>query len=183
VSTGLGECHDSNADVRRALLNNYGLDTQIVDEFALCLETEADWVNLLSHPNLSGQGAQFIADQLLNTPATDSPWFQNEISGAPSDVEQSALSSSVLSYFGRNPNKAVLAKRPLAPVMALCSEQVVEPSRMVKVVGSTDWLVRAAVARYPATPPNLLIKLSADTHPLVAALAQSNIRNATEVGG
>lgn len=174
--------NDSNVDVRRALSNNLELETQVLDEFALFVETEADWVNLLSHPNLSKQGVQFIADQLFNTSAEDSPWFNNEVSTVPLDLEEAALSSSVLSYFGRNPNKSVLAKRPLAPVMALCAAQAVDPSRIVKVVGSTDWLVRAAVARNPSTPPNLLKKLSADAHPLVAALAKSNTSNAIEVG-
>jgi predicted DNA-binding WGR domain protein len=169
--------NDSNADVRRALLHNFELAAQILDEFSLYLETEIDWVNLLSHPNLSKQGVQFVSDQLLNTPATDSPWFQNEISPLPLDLEEAALASSVLRYFGRAPNKAVLAKRPLAPVMALCAGPVVEASRIVKVVGSTDWLVRAAVARNPGTPPNLLKKLSADAHPLVSSLAQSSMRN------
>jgi hypothetical protein len=174
--------NDSNADVRRALSNNFELEMQVLDEFALFVETEADWVNLLSHPNLSKQGVQFIADQLFNTSAADSPWFKNEVSTVPLDLEEAALSSSVLSYFGRNPNKTVLAKRPLAPVMALCAAQAVDPSRIVKVVGSTDWLVRAAVARNPGTPPSLLKKLSADAHPLVAALARSNMSNAKEVG-
>jgi len=168
--------NDSNADVRRALLNNFELDAQTIDEFALYVETEADWVNLLSHPNLSKQGVQFIADQLLNTPAADSPWFRNEVSVVPLVLEEAALSSSVLSYFGRNPNKAMLAKRPLAAVMALCAGPMVEPSRIVKVVGSTDWLVRAAVARNLATPPNLLKKLCSDAHSLVAGLAMSSIR-------
>jgi predicted DNA-binding WGR domain protein len=174
--------NDSNVDVRRALSNNFELETQVLDEFALFVETEADWVNLLSHPNLSKQGVQFIADQLFNTSAADSPWFKNEVSTVPLDLEEAALSSSVLSYFGRNPNKTVLAKRPLAPVMALCAAQAVDPSRIVKVVGSTDWLVRAAVARNPGTPPSLLKKLSADAHQLVAALARSNMSNAKEVG-
>jgi hypothetical protein len=39
-------------------------------------------------------------------------------------------------------------------------------------VESTDWLVRAAVARNPSTPSNLIKKLSADAHPLVSALAK-----------
>lgn len=174
--------NDSNVDVRRALTNNLELESQVLDEFALFVETEADWVNLLSHPNLSKQGVQFIADQLFNTSAADSPWFNNEVSTVPLDLEEAALSSSVLSYFGRNPNKSMLAKRPLAPVMALCAAQAVDSSRIVKVVGSTDWLVRAAVARTPGTPPNLLKKLSDDAHPLVAALAKSNTSNAIEVG-
>jgi hypothetical protein len=174
--------NDSNVEVRRALSNNFALETQVLDEFALFVETETDWVNLLSHPNLSKQGVQFIADQLFNTSAADSPWFKNEVSTVPLDLEEAALFSSVLNYFGRNPNKSVLAKRPLAPVMALCAVQAVDPSRIVKVVGSTDWLVRAAVARNPGTPSNLLKKLSADAHPLVAALAKSNMSSKTEVG-
>jgi hypothetical protein len=43
---------------------------------------------------------------------------------------------------------------------------------LIKAVGSTDWLVRAAVARNAGTPPNLVKKLSADAHPLVSALAR-----------
>ena len=85
-----------------------------------------------------------------------------------------AKAQAVLSYFGKDPNKSVLAKRPLAPVMALCAGPFVEPSRIAKVAGSTDWLVRAAVARNPGTPPNLPKKLSTDAHPIVALLARAH---------
>ena len=65
--------------------------------------------------------------------------------------------------------------------MALCAGPFIEPARLVKVVVSTDWLVRAAVARNPGTPPNLIKKLSADTHPLVAALAKRALAPIPEV--
>jgi hypothetical protein len=113
---------------------------------------------------------------LFDRPAIDSPWFQCELSQVSAEIRTVAESGSVLSYPGKDPNKAVLANRALAPLMALCAGPFIEPSRLVKVVGSTDWLVRAAVARNPGTPPNLLRKLSADAHPLVAVLAQTTLR-------
>ncbi len=65
--------------------------------------------------------------------------------------------------------------------MALSVGPFIEPARLVKVVGSTDWLVRAAVARYTGTPPNLIKKLSGDAHPLVAALAKRALAPIPEV--
>jgi hypothetical protein len=174
--------HDPSEDVRRALLRNSELDQATLDKLAGDIKQEKDAVVILEHPNLSAKSAQIIADKLLNTPANDSTWYQHELIKANAEVAAAAKAQAVLSYFGKDPNKAVLAKRPLAAIMALGAGSFIEPSRIVKVVGSTDWLVRAAVARNPGTPPNLLKKLSADAHPLVAALAKSNMSSKTEVG-
>ena len=71
--------------------------------------------------------------------------------------------------------KSVLGKGPISAVLGLCAGSEIEPASLARVVGSTDWLVRAAVARHKSTPPNLLKKLSEDIHPVVAALARQRV--------
>lgn len=66
--------------------------------------------------------------------------------------------------------------------MALCAGPFVEPKRIVKVAGSTDWLVRAAVARNLGTPPNLLKKLSLDAHPLVSSIVAARLADEARAG-
>jgi predicted DNA-binding WGR domain protein/pentose-5-phosphate-3-epimerase len=168
---------DCSEDVRLAVLCNPGLDQATLDELAVGMEWEKDALAMLEHPNLGAKSAQIIADKLFTAAPTDSPWYRHELSKATAQVQTAVKANLVLSYPSRDPNKAVLEKRPLAAVMALCGGPFVEPSRIVKVAGSTDWLVRAAVARNAGTPPNLLKKLKADAHPLVAALATARHAN------
>lgn len=164
---------DRRRDVRSHVIRCPSLTKEILAEMAVWAEheRESDLAALLEHPNLSVKSVEIIADKLFSTPATDSAWYQRELVKASAVVRAAAQADAVLSYHGKDPNKAVLAKRPLAPLMALCSGTVTQPTLLVKVVGSTDWLVRAAVARNPGTPPNLIKKLTADAHPLVAGLA------------
>lgn len=162
---------DPDGDVRAAAASCPGLTSEMLDELLQGYQLEGDLMALFVHPNLRAASAQAIAEKLFKTPAAQSPWFLQEMSKAREDVQAAAKAGSVLAYFGKDPNREVLAKRPLAAIMALCSGSYIEPARIVKVAGSTDWLVRAAVARNGDTPPNLLKKLSADVHPLVSALA------------
>jgi hypothetical protein len=168
--------NDSHKDVRSAVRRCKGLTSEALETLFQEARDEGDWVDLLLNPGLSSKCAKLIMEGLFDRPAIDSPWFQCELSQVSAEIRTVAESGSVLSYPGKDPNKAVLANRALAPLMALCAGPFIEPSRLVKVVGSTDWLVRAAVARNPGTPPNLLRKLSADAHPLVAVLAQTTLR-------
>jgi hypothetical protein len=163
---------DGNDAVRRAVATCADLDQQALDELVQDTEMESDLVALFGHPNLSATSIQFIAERLLNTPATAGTWYQRELANAKDDVSAAAKANNILGYHGKDPNKAVLSTRAIAPVMALCSGTFIEPARLVRVVESTDWLVRAAVARNPSTPSNLIKKLSADAHPLVSALAK-----------
>ena len=161
---------DPSEDVRLAVLRNTELDQATLDELAVGIEWEKDALAMLEHPNLSARSAQVIADKLFTALPTDSPWYRHQLSIASAEVQAAVKGNVVLSYPGKDPNQAVLKKRPLASLMALCAGPFIEPSRIVKVAGSTDCLVRAAVARNTGTPPNLLEKLSLDTHPLVSAL-------------
>lgn len=163
---------DANGAVRRAVATCEGLEQEVLDELVHDSKLEGDLVTLFGHPNLSASSVEYIAEKLLNTPATSSAWYRIELVKAKSDIPATAEADNFLSYNGKDPNKAVLAKRPIAALMALCAGPLIETSRLIKVVGSTDWLVRAAVARNAGTPPNLVKKLSADAHPLVSALAR-----------
>jgi hypothetical protein len=164
--------NDANSAVRLSLATCGRLEQEVVDELLHDSKLESDLVTLFGHPHLSASSVEDIAGKLLNTPATSSVWYQCELAKANADAPESAQVDHFLSYNGKDPNKAVLAKRPMAAVMALCAGQILDIARLIKVVGSTDWLVRAAVARHAGTPPNMVKKLSADAHPLVSALAR-----------
>jgi predicted DNA-binding WGR domain protein len=101
----------------------------------------------------------------------ETPWFQKQLAKAPRDVRTAVERNDNLWFCGKDPNKAVLSRRPLAILLALAAGPFVTPDRIARVVGSTDWLVRAAVARNRGTPPNLLKKLESDANPIVRALA------------
>lgn len=169
---------DSNEDVRQALINCSDLSPEILSEMARSTDLESELVVLLRHMNLRAKDVELVIEKLLDIPASKSAWYQKELSNANVAVRTAAERNAVTSYHGKDPNKAALAKRPLAPVMALCAGPFIEIDRLVKLVNSTDWLVRASVARHVGTPPNLLKKLTGDAHPLVGALAKKLLSSA-----
>jgi hypothetical protein len=170
---------DDSERVRHALAGNQKLSPELLDELAQSAELERDKAALLRNKRLSVSTAQKLADKLLTTEPTASAWYQQQLLKAKPEVAQAAKEGRMLSYFGKDPNKAALAKRSMASVMALCSGPLVEPSRIVRLAGSSDWLIRAAVARNRGTPENLLKKLGADVNPLVASLARETQRYLT----
>lgn len=162
---------DAHADVRKAVTECEGLSTEMLGEMIRSTNQESELTSLLNHPNLSPEDVEFVTNKLFKTSARESGWYRQELSGASAEVRAAVEGGNFFHHHGKDPNKAVLAKRPIAQVMALCAGPFIEPARLAKVAGSTDWLVRAAVARNSATPPNLLKKLAADTNSTVAALA------------
>ena len=103
------------------------------------------------------------------------PWFTKRLEKAAAEVQSAVAQDDFLNYAGNSANRAVLSRKPISIVLALCSSESIEPSRIAKVSGSTEWLVRAAVARSPATPKNIVKKLAQDPHPLVQALAHQSV--------
>lgn len=161
---------DVNVDIRSALLRNQNLDQNFLEEIIAQSPDifEDDIVTLIMHPNLSDVSIQLLVDKLLTSTATSSLWFRDQLAKVGKDV---STVGSVLTYAGKDPNKAVLAKRAIAPIMALSAGPFVEISRIVRLAGSNDWLVRAAVARNRGAPSNLIGKLKNDPNPIVSALA------------
>ena len=98
------------------------------------------------------------------------PWYSKLLDKASGDTKKAVSQDAFLHYSGKDPNKAVLSRRPLGMIMALSSGPFVEPARIAKVSGSPEWLVRAAIARNKGTPPNIVSKLAKDPHPLVQDL-------------
>ncbi len=155
------------------------LDADALQLIALNSESEQNLEALLQHPKLRPKTVQLVADKLFLKPANAIMWYLNELSKSNSELPLASGAGSLLRYPGKDPNQAVLAKRSLASVMALCSGPYIEPSRLVRVAGSTDWLVRAAVARNFGTPDNILSKLTFDANPLVASMAINTMRKAS----
>jgi 3-methyladenine DNA glycosylase AlkC len=107
----------------------------------------------------------------LRVAAVVTPRMAKLLANALSTQEQPIEESDFLLFIGKDPNKTVLSRHLLGTVLALGAGPFVEPSRIARVAASTEWLVRAAVARNSGTPPNILKKLSGDPHPVVRALA------------
>jgi hypothetical protein len=147
----------------------------VLDDMLQGYQVESDLLTLFGHPNLGHASAQVIAEKLFNTPAEQSPWFLREQAKVTAGLRAAVKSRGVPDHFGKDSNRDVLAKRPMAAIMALCAGSHIEVARIVKVAGSTDWLVRAAVAQNLGTPPNLLMKLTSDAIPLVCALARHRL--------
>ena len=101
------------------------------------------------------------------------PCFARRISRLSEEARVAVEEGNFLYFTGSNPNRSVLSGRPLGVVLALCSGPFIEVSRIARVSRSTDWLVRAAVARNRGTPSGLRAKLSSDPHPVVRALAST----------
>ncbi|MFN9960256.1 MAG: hypothetical protein ACK55I_44805, partial [bacterium] len=101
----------------------------------------------------------------------DSTWLTAQLAKLPEDARRAYAQGDFLYYHAKDPGKSVLARRSMACIMALCAGPFVEPVRIARVAGSSDWLVRAAIARNRGTPPNLLKKFDNDAHPVVRALA------------
>ena len=134
----------------------------------------------LANPGTPADVRKSVLNQIIGErpSAIGNVWTRHLCKRARKAEIEAAQAGDMLYFCGKkDPNKTVLCKRPLAPLMALCAGPYIEPRRLVRVAGSTDWLLRAAVARNRGTPPNLLKKLSADVHPLVAALARHNEMN------
>ena len=100
------------------------------------------------------------------------PWFIAQLKKASEEVQKAVKENNVLFFSGKDANKAVLSRRPISMILALSSGTNILPERIARVSKSTDWLVRAAVARNLGTPPNILKRLIEDAHSLVAELAK-----------
>ena len=172
---------DANPQVRKAVAENAAATAEVLQALAHDAQDEPVLAALLHNPSTGPDLAHAVANLLLAGDPRKSAWYRLQLSKAPPEILHAAKNDDVLHFCGEDPNKSVLAKRALAPLMALGAGPYVEPSRIVQVVGSTDWMVRAAVARNRGTPPNLLKKLASDIHPMVAALAAANLRGASRV--
>ena len=175
---------DSEGEVRISIFKCVDLSSETLEQLVNQTSLENELQVLLEHPNLSTKLVEVISNQLFFTGPLESAWFLNRLKTASPETIKAIKDGNIFHYYGSDPNKAVLAKRELAPLMALCSGPFVEPNRIARVVGSSDWLIRAAVARNTGTPPNLIKKLITDAHPLVAALAKNaqikNLQNLKE---
>jgi hypothetical protein len=149
--------NDKNADVRMAVAGNPNTPVQVLELFIQSV----------------------VAELAL---ATGSPRLTSKLAKLPEDARRAYAQGDFLYYHGKDPGKSVLARRSMACIMALCAGPFVEPARIARVAGSSDWLVRAALARNRGTPPNLLKKLDNDAHPLVRALALSQTAPAPKSG-
>lgn len=164
-----------SASVRLDLIQKKRLDGPTLQKMMQRSVTEGDLQSLLEHPNLDKQSAQTIANKLLSTPAVEGLWYQQELDKTNLEEVEAVKAGSMFRYSGRDPNRAVLAKRPLASLMALSAGSFVEPRRIVRGARSPDWLVRAATARNLGTPANLLKRLTSDVNPLVASLSKLSL--------
>ena len=144
----------------------------ILDRLRVDPTDEVVLARLIVHPNASEEVVSH-AVKMLGDPL-GGPWFLKRIARATTVTREAAKRCDLLHHPVRDPDRRLLVRRPLAPLMVLASNAEVLPSRLHKVIGSPDWLVRAALARHHQTPKGLLNRLAHDSHPLVRALAQAS---------
>jgi 3-methyladenine DNA glycosylase AlkC len=153
--------HKAAADSLLALMIDDGQEEQVLASMLL---------NPAIAPELAGRVARIL---LSDVKPLASGYYKQQLTAAVPSMRHACAVGDTLHFGGKDPNKTVLAKRPMAALMALCAGPFIEPSRIARVAGSTDWLIRAAVARNMGTPEGLLKKLSSDAHPLVSTLAKT----------
>jgi predicted DNA-binding WGR domain protein/3-methyladenine DNA glycosylase AlkC len=142
--------NDDNPRVRSAVARNPKTPVAVLEQIASSLVS--------------------LAEQLRTNPLA-TPRIAKLLAKPPPDQRKAFEEGNFLFFTGKDPNKAVLSNHLLGTVLALCAGPFVEPSRIARVAGSTEWLVRAAVARNRGTPPAVLKKLGADVHPVVRSMA------------
>lgn len=162
---------DAKEAVRHVVFQNECMDAMQLDGLAAEARTEGDVLALISNPSTSEALARALYKRLEDASPRQSPWYLLQLKKAKTEVKESADSDNIAAFHGKNPSKTVTAKRPLAQLMALCSSSGIEVEELAKAAGSDDWLIRAAVARYPIVPVETIQLLSADSHPMVSAIA------------
>lgn len=160
---------DEDQSVRKNVGSNPGTPSLILDAMAHEGETESVLVAVLTNASCTAELAKRIWAQLVDP--RRGRWYRDQMSGASPEERQAAERDDVFYFGGKDANKAVVARRPVAPLMALCSGREIDPARLARVANSKSWLVRAAVARNHGTPADLLERVAKDEHPLVRALA------------
>jgi hypothetical protein len=125
-------------------------------------------INVTTPPAL----ADMARHVLLYGDLRQDPWYRDALNKADAATKAAVAEDNLLFFQVEDPDRRVLSTRMTAKLAALCSGPYVTPDHIARVSSSTDWLIRAAVARNAGTPPNLLRKLTADGHPLVAGLAK-----------
>ena len=148
-------------------------DLKALERFARNCNDHKILAKLITHPNASASSVEELCERLGNP--MGGTWYQSQLVRAPLTAQEAVKQGNTLYFSGKDPNRTVLCRRPVAALMSLSCGAHLETKRIIRVAGSTDWLVRAAVARNSGTPPNILKKLASDAHPLVRALANSNI--------
>ena len=162
---------DKSADVRSGVAKLSNPPPASIEMMANDLSWDVRCA-ILGNPATPPALADAVSHALLYGDLRKDPWYRDALSKADAPTKAAVASDNLLFCAGKDPNRDVLSTRTTAKLMALCSGPFVTPERIARVSGSTDWLIRAAVARNAGTPPNLLKKLTADAHPLVAGLAK-----------
>lgn len=157
---------DEDMYVRTIVAANERASSKLID--SMVHEMQAEWV-LAAVEARDGLDASLQAR--LRQLARRSDWYKSEISRERPAVQKAAEHDDILHSCAPDPSKAVLSSRTVATLMALCAGPFIEPSRIARISVSSDWLVRAAVARNPGTPDNLLERLRGDSDSRVRALA------------
>jgi len=171
---------DNDWEIRTKVAGNPSLTQPLLASMVCEGESEAVLSALLLNPSSSQKLVSALAEVIIGGDPRSSPWYLDECISASTSVKLALHGDDGLHFCGKNPNIVVLSRRPTGVLFALCSAQKVEATRITKVMGSTDWLIRAAVARNSCTPLNIVKKLSIDTHPLVSALAVKRLNTEYE---
>jgi hypothetical protein len=123
-----------------------------------------------ANPSIPVKISEPWRDRFFGEPGVE--WLRTQLKKTSWDAKAAYDRADFLFTSIKDSARSVLGKGPISAVLGLCAGSEIEPASLSKVVGSTDWLVRAAVARHKSTPQNLLKNLREDIHPVVTALAR-----------
>jgi predicted DNA-binding WGR domain protein len=164
---------DKNEEIRKTVASHPNPGPEVIARLSNDPSTSVR-LALLKNPALSSETRNRMILSLMEVDLESDPWFNNELRMATDPVKHAVLNNDILHFSGKDTGKTFRSTRPVAKLMALCSEGFIEPSDIAKSSSSTDWLIRAGIARNQGAPGNIVKKLISDANPVVASLAKSN---------
>jgi hypothetical protein len=163
---------DSDLAVRISIAMRPHLSDELFEQ-AIGKLSWPEFLATYEHCELSSDRIALMSSRLESIDPATNPWLAIGLQHATPRVRAACRQHNILFFCGDNPNAVVNSKDDLDVLMSLCPGYVVEPARVSRVAGSTDWLVRAGAARSVGISRRLARNLSLDAHALVAALANS----------
>jgi FKBP-type peptidyl-prolyl cis-trans isomerase len=173
----------ANVTFRRSVAGNQRTPAKILANLA----SDSDlWVRvqLLLNASTPIETETHVSRRLFGNSLQELNWINKQLEKSTEEVKQACDRGDLLFANLRERKYAVptylASPRPLAALMMVSAGPVIPPRQLIRHARSTDWLLRAAVARNRATPNKQLKKLAKDVHPLVADFARKTLASTLE---
>lgn len=173
---------DAETRVRASVASNRSLSVRALHKMVHEDQKESVLCAVLENSSAPVEVIQEVCRILFELDPRKSVKYRELFTAASDSLKESIGRGEEFFHCNRDLDRTSVAHRPLAAVMSLSSGPFVGPSRIAKFSRSTDWLVRAAVARNRATSSKILASLRSDPHPLVATLAAAKVEKTPSTG-